>query len=950
MQQNDSHIASGCVDTAKGLIEPDKKKMNGIETLPVMDCTEALLEALRRQQAVVLKAPPGAGKTTAVPPAILDSGIVSPQQILVVQPRRLAATATAARIAELRGSTIGKEVGYHVRFDNKSSGETKLLTLTTGVLLRRLIADPLLESAGCVVLDEFHERSIEMDLALGMIEQIRKNFRPELRLVVMSATMDMAPIKDFLKDAISLESDGRSYPVDIQYDREMRQEAIETQIAQSLHPILRETNGNVLVFLPGVGEILRVKRHLQSLKARMTEWTDIELIELHGSLSPQKQSLALRPTRHRKVILSTNVAETSVTIPGIEAVIDSGTARILNHDMGTGLPKLQIEPISQASTDQRAGRAGRTGPGKCHRLWPLALQRSRREADLPEILRGDLSGVVLTLAKFGERDFDGFPWLTKPPLHAVEHATAILRRLGAIDHTGVITPLGEKMVQLPLSPRLARLMLDANTRGITYEASLAAALLSERDPFQTGQLSSNHEQTTSPGLQKSNPKQPIEHSLKHSVHDRGNQCDLWSRVQTLITLDQDRQQQTSTSPSVKQILRVAKQLRRSVKNFDSDDMNGKRLNDQTRESNQGETESKNHLRTDNRNTNKKPSVENLHPSIRLAQSLFSAFPDRLAKKRSSATPSRATRSHSSNSKDRQSLPRGRGVLGSGRGVILGQQSNVKDRDFFLCLDMESSGVEAKVRLACGIKTEWLDSENSVEKNAYLYDKEKKSVVARRQRFIGELLIHESPITCSSGTEAAKILFNETKHQLQDVLPQNNPQIPKLVARVSLVRDYFPDLNLVEIDDKLLCDILFNLCHHHTSIAALQKADWYSQITNQYDYDTMREIDRLAPSALRIPNGRSVGINYEKNKPPMIAVRIQEIFGWKETPRIAEGRVTIQLHLLGPNGRPQQITDDLENFWSNTYQHIKKELKRRYPKHAWPDDPLAATATHNGLKR
>ena len=881
----------------------------------MVECLGSLIEALKQQKSVVLKAPPGAGKTTIVPPAILDSGMITEQKILVVQPRRLAATATAARIAEIRGTELGGEIGYQVRFDKKASSETKLLTLTTGILLRRLIADPLLDSVGCIVLDEFHERSIEMDLALGMIQQIRNNFRPELRLVVMSATLDAGPIHEFLGDSINLESQGRSFPVEIRYEQARKTEPLEEQIASSLRILLAETKGDVLVFLPGVGEIQRVKKYLQSIATQLDEKNEFQITELYGSLSPQKQSLALRAANCRKVILATNVAETSITIPRVESVIDTGTARTLNHDSSTGLPKLQIEPISQASTNQRAGRAGRTSPGRCHRLWPHALQRSRKENDPPEILRGDLSRVILTLARFGERDCDAFPWLTQPPPHAIRRGKELLKELQAIDSSGCITSLGHEMVQLPLAPRLARLMLDAQKRGIVEEASIAAALLSERDPFRSTPdfdrtPKADHSHSPETRLERTNP------SIDPSVPP----CDLWPRVKAIQAFNSGVQQNSLNPVAAKQILRVAKQLQGSLT----------------------------HLDTIDHRVTSTDTVEP-EPAIQLRKSLLTAFPDRLAKRRPETSPHSPRKKTTHANAPTKSRGR-RGVLASGKGVKLNHQSHVIDSDLFLCLDMESSGIEATVRLASGISQEWFSCDDLSEKDVYRFDKDKQAVIARRQKSIRGLLIHESPISCKPGPETSQILWEETRDHLSRVMPSDNDHLKHFAARVSLIREHFPALELAEVNERFVQEILRELCNHHTSVLGLKKADWYSQIKNRYGYQMLTEMNRLAPSSIQIPNGRNVEIEYEQNKPPKIAVRIQEIFGWRETPRLAQGRVALLIHLLGPNGRPQQITDDLQNFWATTYPEIKKELKRRYPKHAWPDDPLSAVATRNGLKR
>ena len=368
--------------------------MNDDDPLPVTECLGEIVEAVLAARPVVLKAPPGAGKTTGVPPRLLAAGIAEQGQIVLLQPRRLAARTAASRLAQLTGTQLGERVGYHVRFDRKASSRTQLLVMTTGMLLRRLQTDPLLESVSCVLIDEFHERSVEMDLALGMLQRVRTTLRPELKILVMSATLDPEPIARFLGEAQSVVSEGRAYPVEVRYAGSSASR-IEDAVAALIPEVLAESDGHILAFLPGVGEIRRARRALEG------KCGSIEIHELYGDLSPRDQDRAIRDSASRKLILATNVAETSITIPGVNAVVDSGLARVMRFDPAVGLPKLQLESVSQASAEQRAGRAGRTSPGICWRLWPANAHRARRERDSPEIERADLSSAVLTLAAWG---------------------------------------------------------------------------------------------------------------------------------------------------------------------------------------------------------------------------------------------------------------------------------------------------------------------------------------------------------------------------------------------------------------------------------------------------------------------------------------------------------------------------------------------------------------------
>ena len=505
--------------------------MEALTDLPVTECLGELVEAVRMSTPVVLKAPPGAGKTTGVPPALLQSGVAGGAQVLLVQPRRLAARAAASRLAQLMKVKLGEEVGYHVRFDKRASRNSKLIALTTGVLLRRLQADPLLENVSCVLLDEFHERSLEVDLALGMLHRIRTTLRPELKLLVMSATLDPGPIVGFLGDAVAVTSEGRSFPVDVRYTKMLSRDPAEQQIAAVLPGVLNSTPGHLLVFLPGVGEIRRTRRMIESMGLAK----DAAIFELFGDLPPKEQDAVLAESNVRKIILSTNVAETSITIPGVTGVIDSGLARVLRFDAQVGLPKLQLEPISQASAEQRAGRAGRTQAGVCYRLWPAAAHRARRQRDTPEIERCDFSAALLTLAGWGERDVMEFPWLTAPPADAVALAKQLLVRLDAIDHDGGLTALGSQMLALPLHPRLARFMVEAAKLGVSDDAALAAALLTERDPFR---------------------------GESHRPAKMHNGCDVTDRVDRLKAFRSGDTSAVQNVSAAKQVQRVAEQIRR----------------------------------------------------------------------------------------------------------------------------------------------------------------------------------------------------------------------------------------------------------------------------------------------------------------------------------------------------------------------------------------------------
>lgn len=845
-------IASGC----KSIVVSD---------LPVEECLPEIIAAVTHSKPVVLKAPPGAGKTTGVPPALMRESVMGDGQLLLIQPRRLAARAAASRLAKTLGTDLGKAVGFHVRFDKRLSRDTQLIAMTPGILLRRLQADPLLEKVSCVLLDEFHERSLEMDLALGMLHRIRTTLRPELRLVVMSATLDPAPIVEFLGDAVPVTSEGRSFPVDVRYAKSHLRDRVDQQVAACLPAALAATQGDLLVFLPGVGEIRSTRRAIES----HAESAGATLLELYGDLPPARQDAVLSESDQRKIVLATNVAETSITIPGVTGVIDSGLARVMRFDPQVGLPKLQLEPISQASADQRAGRAGRTSPGVCYRLWPAAAHRSRRERDTPEIERGDFSDALLTLAAWGERNVFDFPWLSPPPQNAVDNATALLRRLDAIDGDLGLTAVGEQMLSLPLHPRLSRFMLEATRLGIRDDAALAAAMLTERDPFRGDQPS------------------PSDQAV-----DDG--CDVSDRVSRINAYFAGDARGVQNQAAAKQVRRVADQIARLTDRLQAD-----------------------------------AEFDDEPESLRMRRALLAAYPDRVALRRK---------------------PNGdRGVMVGGRGVRLHASSRARRGELFLCIDVDAKGTEAMVRAASVIDEAWLDPRLLREVDEPFFNPTLKAVVARRRTYLEDLMLRESPIECEPSPEVAEILVRHARTNLSQVMPDSKSGVPAYIERVRFLVANMPDSDLPPLDDEAIDEVLNELALHRTKIDELRRAPWLDHLRSRYDYAQQQWIDQQAPTRMVVPSGNEIAIHYAAGKSPIMEVRIQELFGWRETPRIAGGKVPVQLHLLGPNYRPQQVTEDLASFWQTTYVQVRKDLRRRYSRHHWPEDPTTATATRNGLK-
>ena len=846
--------------------------------------------AASRTGAVVVTAPPGSGKTMLVPAAVLDD-LPASSRLILLQPRRLAARSVAHQIARLRDVPLGGEVGYQVRFDARVSRDTRLIVETTGIMLRRLLGDIGLDGIAAVVLDEFHERTVEMDLVLGLLVRLRQTLRPDLRIIVMSATLAAEPVARLLGstdqagglggvdgvDGVAgvagmcpiISAEGRVFPVDMRFSRRGEQRDQIDLVTATVPEALRATTGHVLVFLPGVGEIMRCERELAAAADRQGH----AVLTLFGDMPPEQQDRVLTDVGRRKIILATNVAETSLTIPGITAVIDSGLARQLRVSPATGLPRLELVPISQASADQRAGRAGRTGPGICWRLWDEASHHHRPRADTPEALRGDLAAPVLHLLTVGEhRDF---PWLDQPPADSLENARRLLHQLGAIEPGATaggdrVTQLGKELARLPAHPRLARLLLAGARQGVLRETAIAAALLSERDPFRAGAHS------------RSGPRDRLTVRIRSDVVDR-----VAVLKEFHAGMPPSRTDLELHPGGAQNVLRAAEQLQGLIHSPVS-----------------------------------QPPED---PESALMQSLLEAFPDRLTRLRPGAQD--------------------RGTMVGGRGVRLDGGSRVRHEPFFLAIDINDAGGEASVRQASAVDPAWLASGPLADTNLrtveeLLYHPSRRQVEARLRRYWNDLVIDETPIAIRDGAAAAALLATEAMPQLARLLPGSDTAAGSFLARVRWLAAAVPDLGLPALTDASLALLLPDICNGLRSLDEIATADWLSRLHLLLGYERLAEIDQLAPQQLELPTGKRYKLAYDPGSPPVLAVRIQELFGVRETPRLAGGRVPVLLHLLGPNHRPQQVTSDLASFWKNTYAEVRKELRRRYPKHAWPEDPLA----------
>jgi len=846
-----------------------------LSSLPIDQVLPELTAALQTANCVVLRAPAGAGKTTRVPPALLAASLAPTGQIVMLEPRRIAARTAARRMAFEFNERVGQSVGYRVRFEESVSRDTRILVVTEGILLRRLQDDPFLDGIDVVIFDEFHERRLDSDLALAMVRRVQQTVRPELKIVVMSATLDPTSIARYLGNCPIVESEGRLYPVRIDYLRRVERQQISELTTSGIETVLQQTDGDVLAFLPGVGEILRTRAELEPLARRH----NLEIFTLFGDMSPEDQDRVLAPCDKRKVVLSTNVAETSVTIEGVTAVVDTGLARQMQFDADIGLDRLELTPVSKASTDQRAGRAGRTQPGICLRLWEEASHRRRPDFDAAELLRVDLSSAVLRLYAWGETDITAFPWFEAPPASSVEHAVKLLRLLGAIDASGV-TALGKTLVRFPVSPRIGRLLVEAHRLGQPDRAALMAAMLSERDPFLRGSSSDR-------GLRNAPMRTTAIHRSRSDVLDR-----LHAVEDFLQTGRPDSLCGEINRNAVRTLTQVAKQLASSLR----DELGVSR--NQTAD-----------------------------PDEALLRALVAGFPDRVAKRRDATGD--------------------KGLMVGGRGVRLGPRSAVQNSPLFVCVDIDGAGTDAMVRQASEVHREWLPQASVRSGEELFFHPTQKQVVARRRVVFDDLILEETPSSISDPNAAADVLFEAARSQLNVVMPSDDDSLNNFLARVRCLKQWMPDLPLPAVDDSMMLDVLQELCHGRRSFSELKNAAWLTTLQSKMDYALLQTIEREAPDRITVPTGSRMRLTYEAGRSPVLAVRIQEVFGMKQTPRIAGGRVPVLLHLLAPNMRPQQITEDLASFWANTYQDVRKELKRRYPKHSWPEDPLTAPPVKKG---
>jgi ATP-dependent helicase HrpB len=831
--------------------------MSGV-AFPIDPLLPAIRDSLASHPRLVLEAPPGAGKTTRVPPALLDCAWLGDRRIVMLEPRRVAARAAAAFMARQFGEEPGGVVGYRIRFDNRTSARTRIEVVTEGVLTRMIQDDPLLDGVGALLFDEFHERHLPGDLGLALALDVQAQLRADLRLVLMSATLDGASLARFL-DAPRLSSAGRSHPVAISHFPARREEALAPQVRRCVATALAEYPGDVLVFLPGVREIAQAARLLADAGTAI----DAEVLPLHGELPLEQQTAVLAPAPGggRRVVLATNVAESSVTLPGVHAVVDSGLAREPRFDPNSGFSRLVTVTVSQASADQRAGRAGRVAAGGCYRLWPESqrLERERR----PEITQVDLAGLALELAAWGSRDLR---FLDPPPAGALAAADELLARLGAVVD-GAITPLGRRILALGTHPRLGAMLCAAAEPDRALACDLAA-LVEARDPLRGG-----------PGA---------------VARD-----DLVARWQTLVAFRRGRIPPDASRGALAAIDQAAMQWRRRL---------GLRA---------------------------AAGVE-VVPGHRLGDVLLHAFPERIA------------RQHPTDAR--------RYVLASGRSARLDESSAWLGEPWLVAVELRHGSGDGTILRAAPLDPLALERdfpERFTEHERVYWDGELRRIVACRERRFERIVLDTRPLPDFDRSRFAEALTDAVRQLGLAALPWTEA-LQQWRARVELLRGACPELALSAADDDTLLatlpDWLTPALAGQSRLDALEAGELGDALRNRLDWAQRQALDRLAPVDMEVPSGLRRRIVYAIDAPPVLAVKLQELFGLADTPRIADGRVPLTLHLLSPGGRPLQVTQDLRSFWERTYPEVRKEMKGRYPRHPWPDDPWSATPTHRAKPR
>ncbi|MEC4889666.1 MAG: ATP-dependent helicase HrpB [Nitrospira sp.] len=836
--------------------------------LPIEDVLPTLCAALARTPNAVLTAPPGAGKTTGVPPALLTASWLGGNKLLLLEPRRLAARAAAHRMATAMNEQVGATVGYRMRLDSKIGPKTRIEVVTEGILTRLLQQDPSLSAYGAVLFDEFHERSLQADTGLALCLESQRLFRPDLRLLVMSATLDVEAIATLLGEAPVITCEGRMFPVETRYLEQPMAGHLDKAVSQMIRRSLAQDSGSLLVFLPGMAEIRRVERML--LEASLGP--AILVAPLHGDLPQAAQDLAIAPAPvgTRKVVLATSIAETSLTIDGVRVVIDAGLLRVPRFDPRTGLTRLDTIRVTQDSADQRRGRAGRLEPGVCYRLWTVSEQAALTPRRPPEMLDADLAPLMLDLALWGTADPSELSWLTPPPSGTVAQANDLLTRLGALDATGAITAHGRKMADLPIHPRLAHMLLQSLPLRLTSLACDLAALLSERDVLRGP-----------PGWRNADLRLRLD--LLHGIQDHAGGA----------TVDRG---------AIQRIRRTADLWRHHLAR-----LSGAPPAEQPRD----------------------------HDAAGILLAL--AYPDRIAQRQPGM--------------DR------RYRMANGRGAVFPNPDPLAGEPYLVIAELDGATQWARIDLAAPVTLADIEQLYQHEiriSDAVVWDEKTQAVRASRQRQLWSLVLAEQSLSKPEPSLIVTALLQGLAEKGLDPLAWT-PELQQWRARVQFLRRMtgpespWPDLSnehLLQTLDTWLGPYLDGF----TTLERVKRLDLTPPLHALLTWEQQRQLERLAPAQITVPSGSHVRLDYESSDLPVLAVRLQEMFGCTDTPRVLNGKVPVMLHLLSPARRPVQVTKDLASFWKSAYVEVKKELRGRYPKHHWPDDPLTAPPTAKAKRR
>ncbi|HGX93957.1 MAG TPA: ATP-dependent helicase HrpB [Candidatus Tenderia sp.] len=833
-----------------------------MSTLPIDTVLPQLRQTLDAHTRAVLQAPPGAGKTTRVPLALLDAPWLRGRKIIMLEPRRLATRSAAHFMARCLGEAVGQRVGYRVRLDTRVGPNTRIEVVTEGILTRMLQRDPALEEVGIVIFDEFHERNLQADLGLALCLEAQAALREELRILVMSATLDGAAVSALLGDAPLIRSEGRCYPVAIRHASPSSGRARGLPPLAQVVPVvlkaLEQESGSILVFLPGAREIKRIESQLRA--AVLPD--DVVLTPLYGNLPQEVQDRAIAPAPpgQRKVVLATNIAETSLTIEGIRIVVDVGLVRVPTFELRSGMTRLETVQVSQASADQRSGRAGRLEPGVCYRLWPEGLHLVPHGE--PEIRTADLAALVLELAQWGSTDPTELVWLDPPPEASVAQARTLLMRLGALDRQGRITAHGEQIARLPLHPRLAHMVIKGQALGLGALACDLAALLSERDVLRSA----------------SGPKGRRE----ADIHQR------------LLVLLGDQVPEVDRG-ALKHVRESARQWRQALKIGARSD----------------------------------------HADLAMAGVLLGfAYPDRIAQRREGGGQ--------------------RFLLSNGRGAAFISPDALAEADYLVVAQLDGAEGEARIFLAAELTLTLLQrhfGEQMEVAEFVRWDSGAEAVSARRQTRLGALVLQDKTRESVDPEVAVEAMLEGLGQMGIAALPWSK-QSRQWQARVQFLHrldgEAWPDVSDAALEAGA-AQWLAPFLHGISRRSHLQRIDLMAALTALLSWQQQRQLETLAPTHISVPSGSRIAIDYA-SQPPVLAVRLQEMLGAQETPAIAGGRVRLLLHLLSPARRPLQVTQDLAGFWQGSYHEVKKEMKGRYPKHFWPDDPGQALPTARAKPR